>query len=136
MISMGSKKLIVIIISSIAITAIFFFSKRPKLVDVETVRIEKGEVRATVSNTRVGTVKACRRAFLAPAAGGQVAKLHVREGDSVKQNQLLMEVWNKDLKAQVKLQEFQIKANQATAEQVCQLAAGAQLSSKNMILFL
>ena len=122
---MGSKKLIVIIISSIAITAIFFFSKRPKLVEVKTVRIEKGEVRATVSNTRVGTVKACRRAFLAPAAGGQVAELHVKEGDSVKQNQLLMVVWNKDLKAQVKLQEFQIKANQATAEQVCQLAAVA-----------
>ena len=81
---MGSKKLIVIIISSIAIAAIFFFIKRPKFVDVETVRIEKGEVRATVSNTRVGTVKACRRAFLAPAAGRQVAKLHVREGDSVK----------------------------------------------------
>src|SRR5664280_2520004 len=103
MISMGRKKLIVIL-CFIAIAAIFFFNKRPKPIDVEIVRIEKGEVRATVSNTRVGTVKACRRAYLAPATGGQVAELHVREGDSVKQHQLLMEVWNKDLKAQVKLQ--------------------------------
>ncbi|MGZ8160263.1 MAG: efflux RND transporter periplasmic adaptor subunit [Methylobacter sp.] len=118
---MGSKKLIVIL-CFIAIAAIFFFSKRTKFIDVEIVRIEKGEVRATISNTRVGTVKACRRAFLAPATGGQVAKLHVREGDSVKKNQLLLEIWNQDLKAQVKLQEFQIMANQATAEQVCQLA--------------
>ncbi|MFA5923763.1 MAG: transposase [Methylococcaceae bacterium] len=118
----------------IAIAAIFFFSKRPKFVDVETVRVEKGEVRETVSNTRVGTVKACRRAFLAPAAGGQVAELHVREGDSVKQHQLLMEVWNKDLKAQVKLQEFQIKANQATAEQVCQLAAVAEREARRTSL--
>ncbi|MDD5320717.1 MAG: efflux RND transporter periplasmic adaptor subunit [Methylococcales bacterium] len=131
---MGSKKLIVIIISFIAIAAIFFFSKRPRFVDVETVRIEKGEVRETVSNTRVGTVKACRRAFLAPAAGGQVAELHVREGDSVKKNQLLMEVWNKDLKAQVKLQEFQIMANQATAEQVCQLAAVAERDAQRTSL--
>lgn len=133
MISMGSKKLIVIM-GLIAIAAIFFLNKRPKLIDVETVRIEKGEVRATVSNTRVGTVKACRRAFLAPAAGGQVAKLHVREGDGVKQHQLLMEVWNKDLKAQVKLQEFQIKANQATAEQVCQLAAVAEREARRTSL--
>jgi len=130
---MGSKKIIVIL-SFIVIAAIIFFNKRPKLIDVEIVRIEKGEVRQTVSNTRVGTVKACRRAFLAPATGGQVAKLHVREGDSVKQNQLLMEVWNKDLKAQVKLQEFQIKANQATAEQVCQLSAVAEREAQRMSL--
>ena len=134
MISTGSKKLLIIIMCLIAIAAIFYFSKRPKFVDVETVRIEKGEVRETVSNTRVGTVKACRRAFLAPATGGQVAKLHVREGDSVKQNQLLMEVWNKDLKAQVKQQEFQIKANQATAEQVCQLAAVAEREARRITL--
>jgi HlyD family secretion protein len=133
MFSMGSKKLIVIL-CVIAIAAIFFFNRQPKLIDVEIVHLEKGEVSATVSNTRVGTVKACRRSFLAPATGGQVAKLHVREGDSVKQNQLLMEVWNKDLKAQVKLQEFQIRANQATAEQVCQLAAVAEREAQRIIL--
>jgi HlyD family secretion protein len=52
----------------------------------------------------------------------------------VKQNQLLMEVWNKDLKAQVKLQEFQIKANRATAEQVCQLAAVAEREARRSSL--
>jgi HlyD family secretion protein len=133
MISMDRKKLIVII-CFIALAAIFFFNRRPKLIDVEIVRIEKGEVRATVSNTRVGTVKACRRSFLAPATGGQVAKLHVREGDSVKSHQLLMEVWNKDLKAQLKLQEFQIKANRATAEQVCQLAGVAERIARRTFL--
>lgn len=130
---MGHKKLLVILCLAV-IPAIFFFSKRPKFVEVETVRVERGEVKATVSNTRVGTVKACRRAFLAPATGGQVAKLHVREGDGVKPHQLLMEVWNKDLKAQVKLQQFQVKANQATAEQVCQLAAVAEREAARAIL--
>jgi len=129
----GSKKLI-IILCLIAVAVFFFFNERPKFIEVEIVRLEKGEVRATVSNTRVGTVKACRRAYLAPAAGGQVAKLHVKEGDSVKQNQLLMEVWNKDLKAQVKLQAFQIKANRATTEQVCQRAAVAQREAQRMVL--
>jgi HlyD family secretion protein len=85
-----------------------------------------------VSNTRVGTIKACRRAFLAPATGGQVAALLVKEGDSVKQHQLLLEVWNKDLKAQLKLQEAQIKANQASAEQACVLAGGAEREADRM----
>lgn len=130
---MDRKKLIVIL-CVIAIAAIYFFNRRPKPIEVEIVRLEKGEVRSTVSNTRVGTIKACRRAFLAPATGGQVAQLHVKEGDSVKHNQMLMEVWNKDLKAQVKLQEFQVKSNRATAEQVCQLAGVAERIARRTFL--
>ncbi len=120
------KKPLIIGIGIALIVAAYVFNKPPKFVDVEIVTLEQGEVRATVSNTRVGTVKACRRAYLAPATGGQVAMLHVKEGDSVKQNQLLLEVWNKDLKAQVKLQDAQIRANRASAEQACQLGAGAE----------
>jgi HlyD family secretion protein len=124
--TLPGKKPLIIIISITLIIAVYFFNKQPKFVDVEIVTLEQGEVRATVSNTRVGTVKACRRAYLAPATGGQVAELHVKEGDRVKQNQLMLEIWNKDLKAQVKLQEAQTRANRATAEQACQLGAGAE----------
>ncbi|TRW89734.1 efflux RND transporter periplasmic adaptor subunit [Candidatus Methylobacter oryzae] len=122
----AGKKTLIILIGIALIIAVYLFTKQPKPVDVEVVTLEQGEVRATVSNTRVGTVKACRRAYLAPATGGQVAELHVKEGDKVKQNQLLMEIWNKDLKAQVALQDAQIKANRANAEQACQLGAGAE----------
>jgi HlyD family secretion protein len=121
-----SKKTLLAAIALASIIAVYFFTRQPKYVDVQIATVEQGEVRATVSNTRVGTVKACRRAYLAPASGGQVATLHVKEGDAVKQNQLLLEVWNKDLKAQVELQEAQIRANQANAEQACQLGAGAE----------
>ncbi len=122
----AGKKTLIILIGIVLIIAVYLFTKQPKPVDVEVETLEQGEVRATVSNTRVGTVKACRRAYLAPATGGQVAELHVKEGDKVKQNQLLLEIWNQDLKAQVKLQDAQIKANRATAEQACQLGAGAE----------
>jgi len=124
--TLPGKKILIIIIGVALIIAVYVLTKQPKFVDVEVVTLEQGEVRATVSNTRVGTVKACRRAYLAPATGGQVAELHVKEGDSVKQNQLLLEIWNKDLKAQVTLQDAQIKANRASAEQACQLGAGAE----------
>jgi HlyD family secretion protein len=126
-----SKKLI-ILAGLLGLIAFYYVKKQPKLVNVDIVRIEKGEVKATVSNTRVGTVKACRRAYLAPATGGQVAKLHVKEGDKVKQHQLLMEVWNDDLKAQVKLQEAQIRANQASSDQTCQLGGSAVREAQRM----
>ncbi|MCQ8116254.1 efflux RND transporter periplasmic adaptor subunit [Methylomonas rosea] len=128
---MKSKTLIVAALL-IAIAALFFYSRRPQPVEVEAYTLAEGEVRATVANTRVGTVKACRRAYLAPATGGQVAELRVKEGDKVKQGQVLLEVWNQDLKAQVALQKAQINASRASAEQACQLAGGAEREAARM----
>lgn len=122
---MKTKPLVILVLSALLIT-LFFFSRRPRPVEVDIYTVSTGEVQATVANTRVGTVKACRRAYLAPATGGQVAALHVKEGDKVKQSQLLLEVWNQDLKAQVGLQKAQVKATKASAEQACELAGGAE----------
>ena len=119
-------KTLVIVAALTLLIAVFFYSRRIQPVEVEAHSLSRGEVQATVANTRVGTIKACRRAYLAPATGGQVAALHVKEGAKVKQGQLLLEVWNQDLKAQVELQKAQIKANRASAEQACQLAGGAE----------
>ena len=119
-------KTLVIVAALTLLIAVFFYSRRIQPVEVEAHSLSRGEVQATVANTRVGTIKACRRAYLAPATGGQVAALHVKEGAKVKQGQLLLEVWNQDLKAQVELQKAEIKANRASAEQACQLAGGAE----------
>jgi HlyD family secretion protein len=119
-------KTLVIVAALTLLIAVFFYSRRTQPVEVEAHSLSRGEVQAAVANTRVGTIKACRRAYLAPATGGQVAALHVKEGAKVKQGQLLLEVWNQDLKAQVELQKAQIKANRASAEQACQLAGGAE----------
>jgi HlyD family secretion protein len=116
---------------AIAGTALVY-SRRPQPVEVEAYTLSEGEVKSSVSNTRVGTVKACRRAYLAPATGGQVAALHVHEGDLVKQGQTLLEVWNQDLKAQVALQKAQIQASRASADQACQLAGGAEREAARM----
>lgn len=116
----------IIIVALVVAGIAYFVSRGPEPVSVAAYTVAKGEVQTTVANTRVGTVKACRRAYLAPATGGQVAALYVTEGDKVKQGQLLLEVWNQDLKAQVALQKSQIKASRASAEQACQLAGGAE----------
>ncbi len=121
-----NKRYFIIALIPIALVAVYFYKRQPMPIEVELYRVDKGEVAATVANTRVGTVKACRRAYLAPATGGQVAKLHVKEGDQVKKNQILLEVWNQDFREQVKLKEAEIKANHALAEQSCQLGANAK----------
>ncbi|WP_031434319.1 efflux RND transporter periplasmic adaptor subunit [Methylomarinum vadi] len=122
----SGKRFWLLLFTALLILLAYAFWHKPKAVAVKIYRVAPGEVKETVANTRVGTVKACRRTYLAPATGGQVAKLHVREGDKVKPNQLLLEVWNQDLKAQVDLQQAQIKSARANANQACVLAAGAK----------
>lgn len=120
------KKTLLFVFIAILLAVSYYYLKQPKPITVKIYAVEKGQVKSTISNTRVGTIKACRRAFLAPATGGEVAKLHVKEGDVVKKRQLLLEVWNDDLKAQVELQTAEVTATQATAKQACLLAAGAE----------
>jgi HlyD family secretion protein len=88
---------------------------RPEPIEVVVKPVERGTVERTVANTRAGTVEACRRAKLSPAIGGQIAKLPIREGDTVKAGQLLLELWNKDLAAQAKLEQREAEAAKARA---------------------
>ncbi len=105
--------------------AIWYYN-RPDPVAVSLWTVQRGRVEATVANTRAGTVRAKRRARLAPSAGGLVSKLHVREGDSVQEGQVLLELWNKDLAAQIKLAESKTAAMRARAEETCLRADQAE----------
>lgn len=128
-----TKSALLITIATLTLVgAALIYGRRPQPIEIEAYTLAEGEVLASVSNTRVGTIKACRRAYLAPATGGQVAKLQIKEGDRVKQGQVLLEVWNQDLQAQVALQKAQIQADRASAEQTCQLAGGAEREAARM----
>ncbi|MCG6933537.1 MAG: efflux RND transporter periplasmic adaptor subunit [Gallionella sp.] len=102
--------------------AVWYFT-RPKPIEVELVTVERGKVEATVSNTRAGTVKACRRAKLSAPSGGQISHLLVKKGQRVKANQVLLELWDKDLKAQEQLAREQLATAQTQAHQACVQAA-------------
>ena len=52
----------------------------PESIPVRVVAVEKGRVEETVTNSRAGTVKARRRAKLAPEIGGKVLSLPRRRG--------------------------------------------------------
>jgi HlyD family secretion protein len=101
--------------------AVWFFT-RPAPIPVQMARVERGMVEAAVSNTRAGTVKACRRAKLAPSAGGQITHLLVKKGERVKADQVLLELWNEDLQAQEQLAEQQLSTTATRVEEVCSVA--------------
>ena len=115
---------IVFALALIALAAWYF--TRPKPVSVVLIKAERGLVEATVSNTRAGTIKACRRAKLAPPAGGQIAQLRVKKGQRVAAGQPLLELWNDDLQAQERLAQEQLKTSIAREREACTIAETAQ----------
>jgi HlyD family secretion protein len=110
----------------VAIGAGLAFLSRPKPILVETALVDRGTVAETVTNTRAGTIKACQRARLAPPMGGQIERLPVKKGDRVEKGQLLLELWNQDLRAQLALAERDAVAAKARAEQACVTAQVAR----------
>lgn len=113
--------------------AIIWFVTRPQPVAVSLVTVERGAVSSTVANTRAGTVDACRRAGLAPALGGQIASLPVSDGDYVEKGQLLLELWNEDLRAERTLAERDAAAARSRAREACVIADVARRESERLM---
>lgn len=122
---------LVLVISAVGVVVWYF--TRPKPVEVVLKAVDRGIVERTVANTRAGTVKACRRAKLSPSIGGQIAKLPIREGDWIKKGALLLEIWNKDLVAEVKLAEREAEAARARARAACLNADVAQREANRLV---
>ena len=109
-----------------------WYKMRPTEIEVTVAKATRGTVEKLVANTRAGTLNACRKANLSPGTGGQISLLTVEEGDSVKKGQLLLELWNNDLKAEAILAESQIKAAKAKASAVLLQAEIARREADRM----
>lgn len=119
------KFAILISLVVLAVLGIGYFT-RSKPLSVVLQKVERGTVEASVSNTRAGTVNACRRAKMSPSAGGQIAKLQVKKGQRVQKGQVLLELWDNDLHAQERLAQEQLKTSTTRVQEVCTLAEAAQ----------
>jgi len=113
------RTLIVALVLAVIIAAAAWYVSRPKPVPVVFGAIEIGTVESTIANTRAGTITACRRARLASRSGGQIAKLPVKEGDRVKKGQVLLELWNADIAARLRLAQDQEASARSRREEVC-----------------
>ena len=113
-----NKKIVAAVILLLVVSS-FFYNGGEEAIKVLAVRPEIKMVEQTVSNTRAGTIDACRRSKMSPAMGGQIATLAVEEGDMVEKDQILLELWNKETKARV-------KAAERSSDQTCIISAKAQ----------
>lgn len=127
------KRLVAAVIVVAGLGAAVWYWTRPAPILVSLIAVERGAVVATVTNTRAGTVDACRRAGLSPPLGGQIAVLPVADGDRVQQDQLLLELWNDDLQAQLSLAEEEAKAAESRAEESCVIAAVARREADRLM---
>src|SRR3990172_6127830 len=107
------------------LAAAAWYFTRPKPVMVTVALADIGRVENTVANTRAGSVSACRRAKLAPPAGGRIERLNVREGDRVRAGQVLLTLWNDDLAARERVAREQLQTAKARVREVCELAKAA-----------
>jgi len=119
-------RLVVFVLIAAALVYAGWHFTRPQPPEVELATIGFGVVESTVVNTRAGTIKACRRAKLAPAAGGQIVKLWVKEGDRVKAGQPLLELWNRDLAAQREVATRQLATSEERRSEACIMADNAK----------
>ena len=92
-----------------------WYKMRPKEIEVTVAQVTRGTVEKIVANTRAGTLNACRKANLSPGIGGQISVLTVEDGDRVTEGQLLVKLWNNDLKSEAALVEKEIKAAETNA---------------------
>ena len=101
----------------------------PDVIPVSVNSVQRGDVEATVANTRAGTVKACRRAKLSPSIGGQISDLPFKEGKTVNKGEVLLRVWNEDLQAEIEHIKETITVAINMAKASCLLANTAERSA-------
>lgn len=131
--SRRDPKFLALLIALVGVAVFMLWnSTRPKPLIVDLAVIAKGDVESTVVNTRAGTVKSCRRSNLAPISGGQIAKIWIKEGDHVKQGQVLLELWNHDLLAQRELAQRQLMMAQERRRETCILAENARREAQRV----
>ena len=118
---------IAILLGLIAVAAFSIWrATRDEAVSVAAGTVDRGRVERSVANTRAGTVNACRRAKLAPPAGGQIVGLPVREGARVKEGDVLLELWSEDTAAEARVAEQQVHSASLRVDEACVRAETAE----------
>jgi HlyD family secretion protein len=124
---------IVAVVALVAAAAALWYYTRPEPVEVVAEAVQRGMVEKTVANTRAGTVEACLRAFPTPSVGGQIAELAVREGQMVEKGELLLELWNDDIEAEVALARSERDAAVSSARAACLQAEVAEREAERLV---
>ena len=120
------RRLLIALVVVLLLAGGLWWATRPKPIGVVVREIELGTVESTLANTRAGTVEACQRTKLSTITGGRIEVLAVKEGDRVRQGQLLMKLWNDDQQAQSTLAVSQVATARHRVKEACAVAANAE----------
>lgn len=126
------KRLLLLLVIAMCGFVVAWYARREVPVTVRLEEVGRGDVELTVTNTRAGTIKACRRAALSMPGGGRVETLHVHEGQEVAAGQLLLELWNDDRKAMTAQAQAQLAAATNRREQQCIEADNSEREAKRV----
>lgn len=86
-------------------------------IEVTVAPVQRGRVEQTVSAIASGTVRPARDSMIASGLIGTVKAVHVEEGDTVQEGDLLVELDHADLDAQVRLAEANLEAGNSALRQ-------------------
>ena len=118
------RLLTVLVVLSLPAAAVWWFTRtQPILVVVH--EVSRGQVEATLSNTRAGEIEACQRTKMATIVGGRIDYLGVKEGDRVEAGQVLMRLWHEDLDARLAVNEAQLATARRRVHEACTVAENA-----------
>jgi HlyD family secretion protein len=120
------RRILIVVIAAVVLAAVVWWIGRPNPIAVVVAEVARGRVEATIVNTRAGTVEACQRTKLSTILGGRIEVLSVKEGDKVKKGQLLMRLWNDDLRAQESVAQAQVATARKRVVEACTLAESAE----------
>jgi HlyD family secretion protein len=112
-----TRWLVALLIAITAAVALRFTVLTPDDVVVRTVRVDRGVVEETITNTRAGTVKVRRRASLSPQMGGLVVALPHREGSWVEAGDLLLKLDDRAQRAELEMAKRDVRSARARSDE-------------------
>lgn len=119
-----------VIVAAIALIVAIWLLSRPKPLEVSVSVAKRGLIESTVINTRAGTVEACQRTRLSTITGGRIDYLGVSEGDRVEAGQVLMRLWQGDLRAAEGVAQARLTSARQRHRESCGLARQALKDAK------
>lgn len=120
------RRLLTVLVVLAMLVAAGWWLTRPKPVQVVVQEVSRGQVEATLSNTRAGEIEACQRTKMATIVGGRIDYLGVKEGDRVVAGQVLMRLWHEDLEARLAVNEAQLATARQRVREACTVADNAE----------
>jgi HlyD family secretion protein len=105
----------------IAVAALLFFFTvyRDEPIAVRVVPVERAVVEATITNSKAGTIRARRRARLSAEVGARIVAIAKREGEWVKDGEVILRMNDSSPRAQLRLSRESLRVAEAARREAC-----------------